>query len=228
VNTAVAYPDYFHGCFALTMARKITALKLQKGNKNRVNVYLDGNFELGLAKIVAAWLRVGQELTDEKIKKLREQDSIEVALQSAIHYLSYRPRSEDEVRKNLKKKVIQDHVIDEVIERLQQDGLVDDHKFAELWIENRSALRPRGSRILRLELRKKGISDKIIDSVTSNIDEDHLAFQAAKKQARKYRGLEWQDFRKKMYGFLARRGFDYGIISTIIPKAWEDLSSHEN
>jgi regulatory protein len=228
VNTAVAFPDYFHGCFVLMMARKITALKLQKRNKNRVSVYLDGEYALGLAKIVAAWLKVGQELTDEKINQLQEQDAIEVALQIAINYLSYRPRSEDEIRKNLKKKDIQDHVIEEVIERLQRGGLVDDQRFAELWIENRSEFRPRGNRVLRMELRQKGIPDKIIDSVTSNIDEDYLAYQAAMKQARKYRDLEWQEFRKKMYGFLARRGFDYGIISTIIPKAWEDLSSHEN
>jgi regulatory protein len=210
------------------MIRKITALKLQKRNKNRVSIYLDGEYAFGLAKIVAAWLKVGQELTDEKINQLKEQDAIEVALQSAIKYLSFRPRSEDEVRKNLKKKNFQDHVINEVVERLQRGGLVDDQKFAELWIENRSEFRPRSSRVLRIELRQKGIPFKIIDTIISKIDEDHLAYQAATKQARKYRGLEWQDFRKKMYGFLARRGFDYGIISTIIPKAWEELSSHEN
>jgi len=227
VNTAVTCPDYFHGCFALMMARKITALKLQKRNKNRVSVYLDGEYAFGLAKIVVAWLKVGQELTDDKINQLKEQDTIEVALQTAINYLSFRPRSEDEVRKNLKKKGIQVHVIEEVIERLQRGGFVDDQKFAELWIENRSEFRPRSNRVLRMELRQKGIPDKIIDSVTSNIDEGYLAYQAALKQARKYRGLEWQEFRKKMYGFLARRGFDYGIISTIIPQAWEDLSSHE-
>jgi regulatory protein len=210
------------------MIRKITALKLQKRNKNRVSIYLDGEYAFGLAKIVAAWLKVGQELTDEKINQLKEQDAIEVALQSAIKYLSFRPRSEDEVRKNLKKKNFQDHVINEIVERLQRGGLVDDQKFAELWIENRSEFRPRSSRVLRIELRQKGIPFKIIDTIISKIDEDHLAYQAATKQARKYRGLEWQDFRKKMYGFLARRGFDYGIISTIIPKAWEELSSHEN
>ena len=210
------------------MARKITALKLQKRNKNRVNVYLDGEYAFGLAKIVAAWLKVGQELTTEKIEQLQGQDATEVALQGAIKFLSYRPRSKDEVRKNLKKKNIQDHVIDEVIERLQRGGLVDDHKFAEIWVENRSEFRPRGSRVLHMELRQKGIPDKIIDTVTSNINEDQLAYRAATKQARKYRELGWQDFRKKMYGFLVRRGFDYGIISTIIPKAWEELSSHEN
>jgi regulatory protein len=228
VNTAVAFTGYFHGCFVLMMVRKISALKLQKRNKNRVNIYLDGEYAFGLAKIVSAWLKVGQELTDEKIKQLQEQDTTEVALQKAITFLSYKPRSEGEVRKNLKKKGVDDHVITEVMERLQSGGLVDDQKFAHLWIENRSEFRPRGSRVLRMELRQKGIHEEIIDSVTSNIDEDHLAYQAATKQARKYQQLEWQEFRKKMYGFLARRGFDYGIISTIVQKTWEELSPHEN
>lgn len=207
---------------------KITALKIQRRNNDRVNVYLDGEYAFGLARIVAAWLEVDQELTDEKIKQLQEQDAVEIALQKAIHFLSYRPRSEEEVRKNLKKKDIQGHIIDETIERLQHSGLVDDYKFAELWVENRSEFRPRGIRVLRMELHQKGIPDSIIDTVTSNIDEDHLAYQAAMKKARKYRELEWIVFRKKMYGFLARRGFDYGIITSIILKAWEDLSSHEN
>lgn len=210
------------------MVRKITALKLQKRNKNRVNIYLDGEYAFGLAKIVAAWLKVGQELTDEKIKQLQEQDTTDVALQKAINFLSYRPRSEDEVRKNLKKKDFEEHVITKVMERLLRNGLVDDQKFAKLWVENRSEFRPRGSRVLRMELREKGIHEEIIESVTSNIDEDHLAYQAAMKQARKYHQLEWQDFRKKMYGFLARRGFDYGIISSIVQKTWEELSPHEN
>jgi len=210
------------------MTKKITALKLQKRNKNRVSVYLDDEFAFGLSKIVAAWLKVGQEITDEKIKQLQEQDNIELALQKAINFLSYRPRSENEVRKNLKKKDIEDAVIDEVLERLQRGGLINDLEFAQLWVENRSEFRPRGSRALRMELRQKGIHDKIIEKVIINIDEDHLAYQAAAKQARKYQQLEWQDFRKKMYGFLARRGFDYGIISSIIPKTWEEISSHDN
>ena len=64
------------------MTKKVTALKLQKRNKNRVNVYLDGEFAFGLARIVAAWLSTGQELTEEKIAELQAQDNVEVALQT--------------------------------------------------------------------------------------------------------------------------------------------------
>ncbi len=210
------------------MTRKITALKLQKRNKNRVNIFLDGEYSFGLTKIVGAWLQVGQELTEEKIKQLQEQDEIETALQKAINFVSYRPRSENEVRMNLKKKNIDEGVIEEVIERLVRGGLVNDHDFALLWVENRSEFRPRGHQILRMELRQKGIRDEVIETAIADLDEDELAYQAAKKQARKYQQLEWQDYQKKMYGFLARRGFDYGIISIVISKTWEELNSHSN
>ena len=193
-----------------------------------MSVYLDGEYAFGLAKIVAAWLKVGQEISKENIEELTAKDNEEIALQKAVKLLSYRPRSEDEVRKNLKKQKFQEEVIEKVIDRMARGGLVNDVNFAELWVENRSEFRPRGSRLLRMELRKKGIPDDVIENATKDLNEDELAFRAARKQARKYKKLEWQEFRKKMNGFLARRGFDYGIISNVIPNVWEELISHNN
>jgi regulatory protein len=207
------------------MAKKITALKLQKRNKNRVNVYLDGEFAFGISRIVAAWLHTGQELDDKKIAELKSQDDIEIALQRAMNFLSYRARSEQEIRKNLNKHGHTESVIDEIIERLIRGGLVDDKDFAVNWVENRSEFRPRGSQMLRLELRQKGIQDQVIADVLGELDESHLAIKAARKQARRYESLDWQEFRKKMNGFLARRGFHYGIISEVLPIVWEEISS---
>ena len=209
------------------MIKKVTALKLQKRNKERVNVFLDGEFSFGLAKITAAWLKIGQELGEDKIKDLLSKDEVEVSFQRALNYLSYRPRAAREVRQNLKKHKASDEIIEEIISRLEQGGKLNDSNFAELWVENRSVFRPRGRHALRMELRQKGISDKIIEESLEDIDENDLAYRAAKKQARKYKTLEWQDFRKKMNGFLARRGFNYGIISIIIPQIWEEHSSQE-
>jgi regulatory protein len=208
------------------MTKKITALKLQKRNRNRVSIYLDGEYAFGLTKFVASWLQVGQELSESKTEELKAKDSIEIALHRAINFINYRPRSENEVRKNLNKHKTEEAVIEEVIERLQRGSMLNDENFAELWVENRSDFRPRGRRALRMELLQKGISDEIIETTLQDLDEDDLAYRAAQKQARKYRNLDWQDFRKKMNGFLARRGFNYGIISSIIPKVWEEVSSH--
>ena len=83
------------------MAQRITAIEPQQKNPQRVNIYLDGEFAFGLAVVVAAWLKVGQELGEEKIASLKMQDEREVTYQKALHFLSYRPRSSAEVRQNL-------------------------------------------------------------------------------------------------------------------------------
>jgi regulatory protein len=211
------------------MTRKITALKIQKKNNNRVSVYLDHEYAFGLSRIVAGWLEVGQQLSEEKIMELKAKDDVEVALQKALNFLSYRPRSEKEVRQNLKIKhgIIEEDIIDLIIERLKSGGLVDDSNFAELWVENRNEFRPRGSRALRTELRQKGSDEEIIALSLKDLDEDKLALKAARKQSRKYKQLEWDQFRKKLTGFLARRGFPYGVISEVTPKVWDEICSQQ-
>ena len=78
-----------------------------------------------------------------------------------------------------------------------------------------------------MELRQKGITEEIIAQSLEDLDEEMLALQAARKQARKYKHLEWMEFRKKLTGFLARRGFPYGVIAEVTPKVWEEVSSQQ-
>ena len=122
--------------------RKITAIQGQKRNPNRVNIHLDGEYAFGLARIVAAWLQVGQVLDDEKIAKLQAEDAREQAMQQALLFLSYRARSEKEIRQNLSKHEIPEAVIEETLERLRRDGFANDKKFASAWVENRSVSHP--------------------------------------------------------------------------------------
>lgn len=205
------------------MANTITALKQQKRNPNRVNVYLDGEFAFGLAKIVAAWLQVGQELEPEKIEELRAEDEFEAALQRAVNFLSYRPRSQQEVERNLRKHDVPPEVIDRALGRLRDRHLVDDLAFARLWVENRNAFRPRGRYALRSELRQKGVPDPIIAQALEGVDEARLARIAAEKKARQLQDLESKDFFKKLSGHLSRRGFGYEIVAEASRQAWESL-----
>ena len=184
-------------------------------------MYLDGEFAFGLSRFAAAWLEVGQELPPERAQQLQETDARETAYQRALNYLSYRPRSTQEVRQNLKKHDTSDDAIEETLTRLHRNGLVDDLQFAQDWVENRSTFRPRGRRALTAELRKKGIAREVIEAALQDLDENSLALRAAMKQARKYRGLEWHDFRRKMSAFLARRGFDYETAKSAVKHAWD-------
>ncbi len=204
------------------MEQKITALKVQKKNPNRVNVYLDGEFAFGLSRIVAAWLQVGQTLSQDKIAELQAKDAVEVAFQRALKFLNYRERSEAEVIQNLKGHQIPENVIAEVIERLRRSGLIDDQRFAKNWIENRNEFRPRSRRALTYELRQKGIAQETIQEVVESVDEHQLAYRAASKVARKFKKAEWPVFRQKMLAHLARRGFDYETAAEVIRRVWAE------
>jgi len=198
------------------MVGKITALRFQKRNKDRVNVYIDGQFAFGLAAIEAARLRVGQTLSDDDVARLRVRDEVERAYERALNFLSYRPRSEAEVRRNLYKKDVEDEVVEVVVERLTRAGLVDDREFARYWVENRLQFNPRGARALRHELRGKGIPDAIIAGALADLDEEVAARQVAEAGARRLAHLEPRDFRRKLGAYMARRGFSYAVIEPLI------------
>ena len=201
----------------------MTALRVPKRKPQRVNVYLDGAFAFGLARITAAWLQVGQELSDEKITELLATDGTEVAFQKALRYLEYRPRAEAEVRRRLREHQIPDEVIDPVIERLRNSSLIDDARFAKEWVDNRSTFRPRGRRALEMEMRQRGLPGEAIQEAITDLDENALALQAARKQVRKLQNLEWLDFRRKLSSFLARRGFNYATIAPVVTQTWNEL-----
>jgi regulatory protein len=208
--------------------KKITAIVIQKKNPNRVNVHLDGEFAFGLARITSAWLRVGQELDEEKIGELQAQDAKEWALQQALLFLSYRARSESEIRKNLKKHEMPESVIEETLERLRQEGLADDDQFARAWVENRITFRPRSRRLMAMELRQKGLDDESMQSALEDVDDEALAYEAAQKRAPRFTGLEWNEFRKKLSGFLARRGFSYSLITPVVSRIWSETHAGEH
>lgn len=202
--------------------KKITAIQVQKKNPNRVNIHLDGEFAFGLARIVAAWLQVGQTLDDEKIAELQVEDGRERATQQALLFLSYRARSETEIRQNLRKHQFPEAVIEETLERLRRDGFANDQKFADAWVENRTTFRPRGRRALALELRQKGIDDSTIESALEDVNDEVLAYEAGLKKTRKLKVREWNEFRKKLSEFLARRGFSYSVIAPIVSRLWDE------
>jgi len=208
--------------------KKITAISVQKKDPNRVNIYLDGEFAFGVARITAAWLKNGDELSDEKIARLIAEDTREWAYQQALLYLSYRVRSEKEIRQNLQKHEIPEDVVEETLERLRKAGLANDNEFAQSWVENRSSFRPRSRRALAMELRQKGLDDETVHSAVSGVNEDALAYEAAQKRLGRLKGLEWNDFRKKLSEFLARRGFPYSVIAPVITRTWSETHTDDN
>lgn len=202
--------------------REITGIKAQKKNPERVSVYLDGEYAFGLSRITAAWLQIGQRLSEEKINSLREQDESEVAYQRALILLNHQQRTSHEIRQKLIEKGFSSTRVEEVVDRLTQAGLVEDGQYALLWVENRNTYHPRSRRLIRMELRQKGVAEDQIDqALLGSAEDDELATQAAMQQIRKYSDLDWPEFRKKMSAFLLRRGFSYGTVAPVVRSIWE-------
>jgi regulatory protein len=208
------------------MEREITAIKAQKRNRQRVSIYLDGEFAFGLSRFVAGWLEPGRKLTQAEIEKLQKEDTYEIAFQKALQFINHRPRSIEETRRRLKEKGFEETVIESTLERLVEKKLLNDLEFSRLWIENRNTFRPRSNRLLAYELRLKGVSDDVITQALESFggDQTELAYQAGIKKAKQCQNENRLGFQKKVGGFLSRRGFHYGIVKPTVEKLWEEYA----
>jgi len=144
----------------------------------------------------------------------------------ALEFLSYRTRSEKEVRDKLKLKQAEPEVIEKVISKLKEKRFINDEEFARQWIENRERFRPRSLRLIKLELRQKGIEDEIIERIISNdeflISNDlEQAKKLVEKRIGKVRDLPRQEIYQKLGRFLASKGFNWDTIKKAIDEILE-------
>lgn len=197
------------------MAGIITGLAVQKGNRERVNVELDGAYAFALDLFAAAALHKGDWLDDDAITELRRRDEEHRAYLSAVRQLAVRPRSTREIEDALRRKGFDAASIASAVARLQQEGLLDDAEFARYWAENRSEFRPRSAGAIRYELRRKGIGGEEIDAAVEDLDDEAAAWEALARKAESWRRLEAADAERKAHGFLARRGFSHETVRRV-------------
>jgi len=209
------------------MQHKITALRYQKRNRHRVNVYLDGQYAFAVQDTIAGTLRVGQELSADEVTGLQGRDVAEAAYERVLNFLSYRPRSKSEVWSYLKRRAVPEELIPALIERLQTAGLLDDEAFARYWVENRESFRPRGARSLRFELRRKGVDESVANEAVTGLDEPESAYRAAENRARRMTTVDYATCRRRLDGFLQRRGFGYSVSKEVVNRLWHEIHPDE-
>jgi regulatory protein len=210
--------------------KKITGLKARKSRDKRVNIFLDGKLALHLLAEVALkeGLKVGQELSESRLETLAGLDCYQRCLNAAIRYLSYRPRSEAEIRQRLLRHGFGSSDIEKALDRLKEQGLVDDAAFARFWKDNRESFSPRSRRLTGLELRRKGLPADVIETVVSEIDESDSAYRAAQAKVRRLPIADYQLFRRRLGAYLGRRGFDYGIIRETVNRIWYECGKKQS
>jgi len=203
---------------------KITALSVGKGRGKRVNVFLDGKFAFSLEAEVAVkeGLQSGQELSAGQIEALARSDHFHRCLNAATRYLSYRPRSEFELRKRLLQRGFDGNTIEAVLTKLKEQGLVDDMAFAQFWKDNRESFNPRSQWLTKSELRQKGVAGDITDQVVDAIDDEDSAYRAAQSKVRNLPLSDYQLFQRRLGEYLKRRGFGYRVINHTVERLWQE------
>lgn len=202
------------------MPARITALEPLGGKSERVAVYLDGERALVLPAEVAAGLILGQELSPAEVALLTEESFFAWAYEKAVGFIGYRPRSTWEVERYLECRGADAKTVRAVVERLEAAGLLDDRAFARLWVGDRESFKPRGRRALRWELARRGVAAEAIAQALEGLDEEESAYRAGRARLERFRGLEWEDFRARLGGFLSRRGFAYPAIEAALRRLW--------
>lgn len=195
--------------------KTVTKIEVQKRNPRRRSVFIDGEFAFGLDEEVLykSGLKKGEGLTQQRIKEITDEERKKEAKDAALRFLSFRRRTERQVREKLKKKEFDEKTIEATIDKLKEFDLINDLEFATSWVRDRLAFKPRGKRLLKQELWKKGIRKDIIDQVTEDLckDEDKAALELVERIKKRYRNLEPKVARRRMYSLLLRRGFSYEI-----------------
>ncbi|MFN8532271.1 MAG: regulatory protein RecX [Dehalococcoidia bacterium] len=113
-------------------------------------------------------------------------------------------------------------IVDETIDWLREYEFVDDEAFAEFWTENRVLFRPRGQRLLRYELARRGVTQETARLAVEGVDEEDGAYRAAIKRATRLPHADEALFRRRLSEFLTRRGFDHEVISRVVERVWRE------
>jgi len=157
---------------------------------------------------------------------LDDEEHLRKARDAALRFLTYRARSEAEVRRRLAKKY-SPAIVDHVINALLLQRFLDDNSFAQQWRENREHHRPRAKRMVQQELRQLGIASEVIQDSLDGFSDETNAYEAGIKLARKLanRNFSNEEFRRRISSLLQRRGFNYGVVRETVEKLHGELGA---
>lgn len=205
------------------MKKKITDIQVEGQCTSHKLLFLDGE-QFGSVDsdlIPKFGLRVGLEIEEGVLQKLIEADEGMRAKKYAADYLIDQTYSKVQMVERLNHKGFGQKVIDTTLENLEQRGHIKDEKYAKSWVNRRQHSKPRGKKMLKYELTNKGVDKTTVNRVVEGIDdaeEAGLALEVAQKQAKRYKSLPPDVAKRRIHGFLLRRGFDYETIQRIIKR----------
>lgn len=210
----------------------ITRLQVQKKNAERISVYLDDAFAFGIALdvLIEAELKKGDVLSVAVQEQLLAADELIRARVVAVNYIAYQARTEEEVRRRLRKAEFSEPAVEGALERMKALGYLDDDAFAQAYAKGRFAGRGYGPQRIRADLLKKGVRGEALDRAVAAVASDDDLFEQALRHGRK-RWLRLQSEsdprkrEKKLADFLLRRGFSYDTVRAVTDRLKADDAS---
>ena len=194
----------------------ITDMQIQKNNKTRANVYIDGEFSFALEMftVMKLGLKIGQEVSVEKLSEAMLDSEKSVAFERAIDYLGRGMRTVKQLRDYLVKKGYPTEVVEHVISRLKEYRYLDDDTYAKLYVEHNSATK--GERRLKQELVQKGIDLSLAEQYSAQDCDSSL--ENAERLAERYMKNKPQDLKtlQKLQRYLVSRGYSYDTVNTVV------------
>jgi len=205
--------------------RRVSAVRPHKRNPDRVEVdFGDDMVVITPEYLVRAGIRVGRELADAELVELETESLVVQAMDRAIVLLSHRARATVELRRRLTKLEYPTFAIDEALERLTRLGYLDDASFARQLARGRMLASGQSRFRIRSELLRKGVdrdtAEEAIDETlaTEDVDERSIIERVAAKKAKSLARLDPQTRRRRLYAFLARRGFAIDDINRVVSR----------
>lgn len=210
------------------MKKQISEIQIDERMPSRRIVFLNGarfdSVDAGLIPKLGLW--VGLEIEVDVLRKLIRADEITRAKNDATKCLKAERLSKEQLIAALKQKGFGEEAIETVLTELEQHGRIRDEKFAHAWVKKRQRSKPRSRKMMRRELLEKGIDETTVDRTLESINdtqEEQLALRAAQKQVKRYKSLEHQVAKRRLYAFLLRRGFGYETIQKIVKSVLRDI-----
>lgn len=194
------------------MGGMLTAIVLEKtATLKRAAVFVDDRLVVHARPRDAARLAVGHPIADQILADLHRRYHQHGAYLQAIRYLGPRDRSALEVQRHLNTKGWDVEAIHLAVERLKQEGYVDDQVFSQKWVDYRCRTAPRSRMAIIQELKRKGIARATIQSAVEAMDEDVLALECIRRKSRQWLRYNGAEKEKKIVTFLQRKGFPYPV-----------------
>lgn len=201
---------------------KISKIEVQKKNKKRSSIFINGEFKFGLTTeiIVKYGLKEGDEITDEDIKHLLLAEEKEYLKQRAYRLLRYRNRSIAEMKDRLTKLGYEPDIVEMVITELKEEGILDDQKFVKGFASEYTELKPKGNIFILRELRKKKVTQSLIEEIIKERDEKSIIKNMLQKKFPDYDKNDLKQKTKIIRYFLSR-GFTLRAVYEVLGEEYD-------